>query len=89
MCEGGRPVSKPDALYKLMHEIARTGDLTFLVPNTGSRSPRTASPHQLMAIFGWHTLKEAERYTKAVEPKKIAARTMPLRIPARKQNESG
>jgi hypothetical protein len=29
-----------------------------------------------MSIFGWLTLKEAERYTRAVEQKKIAGRAM-------------
>ena len=37
-----------------------------------------ATPHELMAIFGWLTLKEAERYTRAAEQKKIAARAMPM-----------
>jgi integrase len=37
-----------------------------------------ATPHQLMAIFGWRTLKEAERYTKAAQQKKLAAGAMPL-----------
>ena len=31
-----------------------------------------ASPHQLMAIFGWLTLKEAERYTQAARRKGMA-----------------
>jgi integrase len=31
-----------------------------------------ASPHQLMAIFGWLTLKEAERYTQAARRKRMA-----------------
>lgn len=48
-----------------------------------------ATPHQLMAIFGWRTLKEAERYTKAVQQKKIAAGAMPLLIAERSGNESG
>ena len=29
-----------------------------------------------MAIFGWLTFKEAERYTRAAEQKKLAARAM-------------
>jgi integrase len=37
-----------------------------------------ATPHELMAIFGWLTLKEAERYTRAAEQKKIAARAMKM-----------
>jgi integrase len=48
-----------------------------------------ATPHQLMAIFGWRTLKEAERYTKAVEQKRIAAGAMPLLVPGRNRNASG
>jgi integrase len=48
-----------------------------------------ATPHQLMAIFGWRTLKEAERYTRAVEQKRIAASAMSLLVPDRSRNESG
>ena len=48
-----------------------------------------ATPHQLMAIFGWRTLKEAERYTKAAEQKRIASNAMRLLIPGRNENESG
>src|SRR5262245_57318733 len=42
-----------------------------------------ATPHQLMAIFGWRTLKEAERYTKAVQEKKVAASAMNLLVAGR------
>ena len=48
-----------------------------------------ATPHQLMAIFGWRTLKEAERYTKAVQQKKVAAGAMNLLVAGRSENESG
>jgi len=41
-----------------------------------------ATPHQLMAVFGWRTLKEAERYTRAVEQKRVAAQAMALLIPS-------
>jgi integrase len=37
-----------------------------------------ASEHQLMSIFGWATLKEAERYTKAARRKKMAGDAMSL-----------
>jgi len=37
-----------------------------------------ATEHQLMAIFGWRTSKEAERYTKAARRKKMAGDAMPL-----------
>jgi integrase len=39
-----------------------------------------ATEHQLMSIFGWETLKEAERYTKAARRKKMARDAMPLLV---------
>ncbi len=35
-----------------------------------------ATAHELMAIFGWLSLKEAERYTRAAERRKLAERGM-------------
>ncbi len=37
-----------------------------------------ATSQQLMAIFGWLSLAEAERYTKAASKKKLASDAMPL-----------
>jgi hypothetical protein len=37
-----------------------------------------ATPHQLMSIFGWLTLAEAERYTRAAEQKKLATDAIQL-----------
>jgi integrase len=37
-----------------------------------------ASAHQLMGWFGWRSLKEAERYTRAANQKKLAASVVPL-----------
>jgi integrase len=37
-----------------------------------------ATAHQLMSIFGWLTLKEAERYTRAAAQRKLAASAMSL-----------
>lgn len=37
-----------------------------------------AIAHQLMSIFGWLTLKEAERYTRAAEQKRLAEGAMSL-----------
>ena len=39
-----------------------------------------ATAHQLMSMFGWQTMKEAERYTKAAEQKKLAKGAMPLLV---------
>jgi integrase len=39
-----------------------------------------ATEHQLMAIFGWATIKEAERYTKTAKRKKMAGDAMSLLV---------
>jgi integrase len=39
-----------------------------------------ATEHQLMAIFGWATSKEAERYTKTAKRKKMAGDAMTLLV---------
>ncbi|MDQ8700581.1 tyrosine-type recombinase/integrase [Hyphomicrobium sp. LHD-15] len=39
-----------------------------------------ATVHQLMSIFGWLTLKEAERYTRAAERKRLAKSGMHLLV---------
>jgi integrase len=39
-----------------------------------------ATPHQLMSIFGWLTLAEAERYTRAAERKRMAGDAMELLV---------
>lgn len=43
-----------------------------------------ATAHELMAIFGWLSLKEAERYTRAAEQKKLAQRGMARLVPLKK-----
>ena len=35
-----------------------------------------ATPHELMAVFGWSTLREAERYTRAADRKALARGVM-------------
>lgn len=37
-----------------------------------------ATPHALMSIFGWSSVKMAETYTRAVRRKKLASDSMPL-----------
>ena len=50
------------------HGIRKTG-ATML-------ADRGATPHELMASFGWLTLKQAETYTKAASQRQLAARGM-------------
>jgi integrase len=42
-----------------------------------------ATESQLMAIFGWETMKEAARYTKAARQQKMARDAMPLLVRAK------
>lgn len=37
-----------------------------------------ATVHELMSVFGWLTMKEAERYTRSVERRKLAESATPL-----------
>ena len=46
-----------------------------------------ATEHQLMAIFGWSTLKEAERYTRTAQRKKLAGDAMPLLRRSKEEQE--
>ncbi len=47
-----------------------------------------ASAHQLMSVFGWLTLKQAEHYTKSAEQKLIARDAMPLLVRNRTNTET-
>jgi site-specific recombinase XerD len=47
-----------------------------------------ATPHQLMSIFGWLTLKEAERYTQEAQRKLMAAAGMELLV-GQRENKAG
>jgi hypothetical protein len=47
-----------------------------------------ATAHELMAIFGWLSLKEAERYTRGAERRKLAERGMGLLVPLKPRTES-
>jgi integrase len=47
-----------------------------------------ATAHELMAIFGWLSLKEAERYTRAAERTKLAERGMGLLVPLKTGTKS-
>jgi integrase len=47
-----------------------------------------ATPHQLMSIFGWLTLKQAELYTRAARQKKMAAEAMQFLVRGPSENET-
>jgi integrase len=46
-----------------------------------------ATTHELMAIFGWRTVKEAERYTRAAQRKRLASGAERLLAPRRQIEE--
>jgi hypothetical protein len=46
-----------------------------------------ATAHQLMAIFGWDTLKMAEKYTRAANQQRLAEAAMHL-LEAPEQNST-
>jgi integrase len=48
-----------------------------------------ATAHQLMAIFGWDTLKQAEVYTRAANQKRLAENSMHLIEAEQKSTEPG
>ena len=49
---------------------------------------RGATAHQLKAIFGWETLKQAEIYTKKAQEKKLISAAMHLIVPEHESNET-
>lgn len=48
-----------------------------------------ATPHQLMAIFGWKKISQAEHYTKAVDLRTVTAGAIGKLDPLSSSNESG
>jgi integrase len=46
-----------------------------------------ATAHQLMAMFGWKSLAEAELYTRAADRKRLAREGMELILPRRKERQ--
>lgn len=46
-----------------------------------------ATPHQLMSIFGWRTLKEAERYTRQASQQRMAAGAMAMIVPPKRRTK--
>ncbi|MGZ6244109.1 MAG: hypothetical protein ACXWN9_16200, partial [Candidatus Binataceae bacterium] len=52
-----------------------------LVHQVIGRSPLGATEFELMALFGWESPKEAARYTKKANRKRMAARAIHLLKP--------
>jgi integrase len=65
--------------HRTAHGLRKAG--ATIAANNGATS------RQLMAIFGWETLKEAERYTRAADQQRLAEAAMHL-LEATEQNDT-
>lgn len=84
LSRSGRPFKSPASLGNAMQRWTEAAGLPHCSLH-GLRSAGAtraaengATPHQLMAIFGWTTLSQAERYTRKAERKRMATSGMPL-----------
>lgn len=50
---------------------------------------RGATPHQLMSIYGWETIKEAQLYTEHADRRRLAGEAMHLLVPESSHRDSG
>ena len=46
-----------------------------------------ATPHQLMAVFGWTNIKQAEGYTRTANRERLASEAMPLLMPRSRERK--
>jgi hypothetical protein len=68
MPEGGHPPHQCSA-----HGLRKAG--ATIASDNG------ATTHQLMAVYGWETLKQAELYTRAANRTRLAKEAMHLLVP--------
>ena len=76
------------ALADTMMGVATMSVATLQGRHRKQRHGRHAEPYELMAIFGWSTMKEAARYTRAARQKVLAASAMGLLIADQKPNKT-
>jgi integrase len=79
----GRPFTS-GGFYNKFKEWCREAGLGHCVPHGLRKAGATlaaengATPHELMAIFGWTSTQMAELYTRQANKRKLAANAMPL-----------
>ncbi|MCZ6840267.1 MAG: site-specific integrase, partial [Alphaproteobacteria bacterium] len=92
--EYGRPYASPNALGHRFKSWCRQAGLPHCSAHGLRKAGATfaaeqgATEHQLMAIYGWNSPKQAARYTEAANRKQLAADAMHLIDPDYKENES-
>src|SRR5262249_40806615 len=91
------PLPPLDTLRPPRHLEPLPTRTTLASPSPGSRqlssrlstrkNSETAVSHQLMAIFGWDTLKMAEAYTRAADQQRLAQSAMHM-LDTQEQNST-
>jgi integrase len=78
--EHGKPYTQAGLEGRSAHGLRKAAAVTA--------AENGATPHELQAIFGWKTLKEAERYTTAANRKDLAMRSPHLLSRADREQKS-
>ena len=92
--EHGRPYASPKAFGNRFKSWCRQASLPHCTAHGLRKAGATfaaeqgATEHQLMAIFGWDSPKQAALYTRAADRKRLTADAMPLVDPNHTANES-
>lgn len=90
----GRPYASPKAFGNRFKSWCRQAGLPHCSAHGLRKAGATfaaeqgATEHQLMAIYGWNSPKQAALYTRAANKKRLAADAMHLIDPDWKENES-
>ena len=92
--EFGRPYASPKAFANRFKSWCRQAKLPHCTAHGLRKAGATfaaengATEHQLMAIFGWDSPKQAALYTKAADRKRLVAAAMHKLVPGQTENES-
>lgn len=92
--EYGRPYASPKAFANWFKRQCVAAGLPHCTAHGLRKAGATfaaeqgATEHQLMAIFGWNSPKQAARYTESVDRKKLVSEAMHLIDPDYRENES-
>ena len=92
--EWGRPYASPKAFGNRFKSWCRQAGLPHCTAHGLRKAGATfaadegATEHQLMAIYGWNSPKQAALYTRAADRKRLAADAMHLIDPDYKANET-
>ncbi len=92
--EWGRPYASPKAFGNRFKSWCKQAGLAHCTAHGLRKAGATfaaeqgATEHQLMAMYGWHSPKQAALYTRDANQDRLAADAMPLVDPDYSENES-